>query len=97
HAFCDEPVQAQAAASAASTPRSDEARRPKLIAKSCMRPRYPIDSVRAGEAGTTILLLTVGTDGQVQSASVGRSSGFKRLDDAAIDGLSNCRFEPARD
>jgi protein TonB len=48
-------------------------------------PEYPILSRRLGEEGTVRLSLSIGADGMVSEASVVRSSGFKRLDEAAVD------------
>jgi TonB family protein len=45
---------------------------------------YPLLSKAEGEQGTVILDLTIDTQGKVADASVGRTSGVARLDDAAI-------------
>jgi TonB family protein len=83
-------------APAASTAQPD-AWRPKLVRGSCTRPEYPIASARAGEAGTSVVRLEVDAKGQVTRSTLSRSSGHARLDTAAADALSTCRFEPARD
>lgn len=57
-------------------------------------PRYPIESRRKKEQGTVVLSLILGPDGQVASISVSRSSGFARLDDAALDAVRKWRWEP---
>lgn len=57
-------------------------------------PRYPIESRRKKEQGTVVLSLVLGLDGQVSSISVSRSSGFARLDDAALDAVRKWRWEP---
>lgn len=46
-------------------------------------PDYPAMSRRRGETGTVVIQFIVGTDGAVESATVKKSSGFPRLDDAA--------------
>jgi protein TonB len=48
-----------------------------------------------GEEGTVALRLLVGTDGKVIQSEIEKSSGFKRLDEAARAGLSKCLFRPA--
>lgn len=48
------------------------------------QPEYPTMSRRLGEEGATILLLTLDADGRVTAASVDASSGFERLDEAAV-------------
>jgi len=48
------------------------------------KPPYPTISQRLGEQGTTEMIVTIGTDGRVKAAEVTKSSGSKRLDDAAV-------------
>ena len=62
---------------------------------NCERPDYPSASRRLEEAGTVTLRFLVGVDGKVIQAEVEKSSGFKRLDEAARAGLSRCAFKPA--
>lgn len=57
-------------------------------------PQYPLQSRRRREQGTVELLLTLGTDGAVESISVSRSSGFDRLDRAALSAVRRWRWEP---
>lgn len=57
-------------------------------------PRYPIESRRRHEQGTVLLSLVVGLDGRVTAISVSRSSGFSRLDDAAMDAVRGWRWSP---
>ena len=59
------------------------------------QPEYPPTSKRLGEAGVVILLLTVTEDGKVSDAKVDTSSGFERLDEAAVkEALRSWRFVP---
>jgi len=67
---------------------------PKLIASD--KPDYPSAARRAGEQGTTQLEVCVSTGGRVTSVKVARSSGSKRLDDAAAQWIRSERFQPAR-
>ncbi len=57
-------------------------------------PRYPIDSRRKREQGTVLLALTLGVDGRVANISVSRSSGFDRLDQAALSAVRKWRWAP---
>jgi len=57
-------------------------------------PRYPVQSRRNREQGVVELLLILGFDGAVESISVSRSSGFERLDDAALHAVRRWRWEP---
>jgi periplasmic protein TonB len=57
-------------------------------------PAYPIDSRRQREQGTVSLALLVDTEGRVAEISVGHSSGFPRLDQAALDAVRHWRWAP---
>ena len=57
-------------------------------------PRYPVPSRRAREQGIVALMVLVGTDGAVKDISVSRSSGFERLDRAALDAVRRWRWSP---
>jgi len=59
------------------------------------QPDYPPTSRRLGEEGSVILQVLVGTDGKVQDGKVKTSSGFPRLDEAALKhALRAWRFTP---
>jgi periplasmic protein TonB len=62
---------------------------------NCEKPDYPSASRRLEEEGTVSLRFLVGADGKVIQAEIEKSSGFKRLDEAARAGLSRCTFKPA--
>lgn len=57
-------------------------------------PRYPVECRRRKEQGVVELLLILGTDGRVETISVGKSSGFARLDDAALGAVRRWRWAP---
>lgn len=57
-------------------------------------PRYPMESRRKREQGTVVVRLLIGTDGRVQQISIARSSGFERLDQAAIQAIRGWRWQP---
>ncbi|WP_300556622.1 energy transducer TonB [Limnohabitans sp. Rim8] len=61
----------------------------------CEKPEYPSASRRLEEEGTVALRFLVGVDGKVLQSEIEKSSGFKRLDEAARAGLSKCQFRPA--
>ena len=61
----------------------------------CQKPEYPSASRRMEEEGTVTLRFLVDTDGKVIQAEIEKSSGYKRLDEAARAGLSKCQFKPA--
>ena len=62
---------------------------------NCEKPEYPTASRRMEEEGTVLLKFLVGVDGKVIRSEVEKSSGYRRLDDAARTGLSLCQFKPA--
>jgi protein TonB len=51
---------------------------------SMITPDYPQLSKRRGETGTAYVTFIIGPTGKVESISLKKSSGFSRLDDAAI-------------
>lgn len=56
---------------------------------------YPEASRRMDEEGSVALKFLIGTDGKVKESSVEKSSGFRRLDEAARKGLvAKCQFKP---
>ena len=65
-----------------------------INASSCERPEYPSASKRLEEEGTVQLKFLVGADGKVIESAVEKSSGFRRLDEAARQSLSKCTFKP---
>ena len=59
-------------------------------------PPYPPLSIRLEEQGTVMLRLEISTDGSVTNATVEKSSGSSRLDQAAITWvIQNWRYQPA--
>jgi periplasmic protein TonB len=48
------------------------------------QPPYPMSSRRLGESGALALDILVGADGHVRDAKVSQSSGYDRLDQAAV-------------
>lgn len=60
------------------------------------RPPYPPISRRLNEQGKTTVRVLIGTDGLPQRAEIGKSSGFARLDDAAIATVMRWRYIPGK-
>jgi len=54
-------------------------------------PVYPALSNRRGETGTTLVKIVIDTVGRIETAEVARSSGFPRLDDAAVQAALQSR------
>jgi protein TonB len=90
------PAPAIAAAPAAPARAAPPTRTPASVsAAQCEKPDYPTASRRMEEEGTVSMRFLVGVDGKVIQSEIEKSSGFKRLDEAARAGLSKCRFQPA--
>jgi len=74
----------------------EEYRTPAVIdAKTCEKPPYPAAALRGNETGTVRLRFLIDVDGKVLDSKVERTSGSRRLDEAARAGLSLCKFKPA--
>ncbi len=67
---------------------------PVVQARHCRDPDYPALSQRLGEEGIVTLSLLVGVDGRVIDSRIEQSSGYPRLDESAVVGLSRCLFTP---
>ena len=65
--------------------------------KELRRPsvQYPPASQNDGDEGTVTLLLAVQTDGSISDIRIARSSGYQRLDAAAVRSLRQAKFQPA--
>jgi protein TonB len=68
---------------------------PVVNAASCDKPEYPPAARRANETGTVLLNFLIDVNGKVIDSKIERSSGSRRLDEAARAGLELCNFRPA--
>lgn len=60
------------------------------------KPVYPTVSRRLGEKGKVVVRVLIGVDGAAQKAEIYQSSGFQRLDDAAMNTVTKWRYVPGR-
>lgn len=67
---------------------------PVVDARNCSKPEYPFASLRAQEEGPVVLQFLIGIDGRALDSKVERSSGYRRLDEAARRALALCKFKP---
>ncbi len=67
---------------------------PEVRSSSCREPEYPATAARLGESGKVVLALLVGLDGRVVDSKIEKSSGSPRLDQAARQALTLCKFTP---
>jgi periplasmic protein TonB len=80
---------------AAPAPREAVSVLPHVDTGASREPEYPPVSRRLGEQGTVILAVLVEPNGRASDAKIVQSSGFPRLDQAAIDGVkTSYRFAP---
>ncbi len=81
---------------AEAAPPAPPKRTPAVVdANACEKPEYPAASLRAQETGLVVLSFLIGPDGTVQDSKVQKSSGSRKLDEAARSALSLCKFKPA--
>ncbi|MGH8803603.1 MAG: energy transducer TonB [Polaromonas sp.] len=60
------------------------------------KPPYPTQSRRLGEQGKVIVRVLIGVDGQAQKSEIRQSSGFDRLDQAAVATVMRWRYVPGK-
>jgi periplasmic protein TonB len=60
------------------------------------KPEYPALSKRKGEQGKVVVHTLIGVDGVVQKAEIRQTSGFERLDQAALATVQRWRFVPGK-
>lgn len=60
------------------------------------KPPYPPLSKRMGEQGKVVIRTLIGVDGVAQEASIHQSSGFDRLDQAALATARKWRYVPGK-
>jgi periplasmic protein TonB len=60
------------------------------------RPQYPPMSKRLNEQGKVVVRALIGTDGTASQASIKSSSGFDRLDQAALATVLKWRYVPGK-
>ena len=60
------------------------------------KPAYPSISRRLNEQGKSTVRVLIGADGQPQRAEIAKSSGFSRLDDAAMATVMRWRYVPGK-
>lgn len=91
----DIPVPASASAISGSQQQGAPAQ--DLKTANRVDPVYPPASRRAGEQGTVRLKVLVDTSGKASNVQVTQTSGFPRLDQAAMEAVRKWRFVAATD
>ncbi|MDB5779861.1 MAG: energy transducer TonB [Polaromonas sp.] len=60
------------------------------------KPAYPALSKRLGEQGKVVVRVLIGADGSPQKAELRQSSGYERLDQAALNTVLKWRYVPGK-
>jgi protein TonB len=60
------------------------------------KPNYPRISKRMSEQGEVRLKVQISAEGNVLNVALAKSSGFERLDEAAISSVKTWKFKPAK-
>lgn len=60
------------------------------------KPAYPAMSKRLGEQGKVMVRVLIGVDGRAQKAEIRQSSGYERLDQAALSTAQRWRYMPGK-
>lgn len=60
------------------------------------KPSYPALSRRLGEQGKVVVRVLIGADGTAQQAEIRTSSGYARLDQAALATVRSWRYAPGK-
>lgn len=89
----DEPAPAAITAETSPAPPVGETANMKVNRR--VDPVYPAASRRAGEEGTGVFRVLVAANGRPLEVTVLRSSGFPRLDEAAVTAIKKWAFSPA--
>jgi protein TonB len=74
---------------------SDKGVSTTALVASSFRPTYPRISRRRGEAGTVVLSIQVLANGSAGDVQILQSSGYHRLDNAALQGAKQVQYTPA--
>ena len=59
-------------------------------------PAYPRMSKRLGEQGTVTVRVLINTEGRAEQAEIRTTSGFSRLDEAALETVKRWRYVPGK-
>ncbi len=64
-----------------------------LSPASCAQPQWPAEARRYEIEGATTIRFEIGADGKVARPMVAQSSGWRILDEAAVQGIRQCLFQ----
>lgn len=78
-----------------ATPGTSDSKGTRPSYREGPQPKYPAESSAAREHGTVYLIVEISAAGRPDSVKLERSSGFERLDRAAMEAVRRWRFNPA--
>ena len=92
------PVAAPVAAAPVAPPPPPKVELPSSDADYLQNPKpaYPAISKRLGEQGKVVIRVLIGVDGTAQRAEIRQSSGYDRLDQAALTTVQRWRYVPGK-
>lgn len=90
-------ANASATAAERTVPASSTPRSVSHVDCAIPKPDYPDVSKRRGESGTAIVRFVVGLSGHIETAQVQKSSGYPRLDEAALAAIHAGACQPYRE
>ncbi len=93
-AVSNTPTPPAPAAPVVPSPRAEPVRT-GAVGIACQPPEYPRAAVRMEEEGEVAVSYVISEDGHVAKVVVTKSSGYKRLDEAAVQQVYKWRFKPA--
>ncbi|WP_434115494.1 energy transducer TonB [Paraburkholderia caffeinilytica] len=88
---------ASATAAGRTVPATSTPRSVSHIDCDIPKPDYPDISKRRNESGTAIVRFVVGLSGRIETAQLQKSSGYPRLDDAALAAIHGGTCQPYRE
>jgi TonB family protein len=69
--------------------------KPPVLLTKDVQPDYPLQAQKEGKSGKVLLNLFITADGNIDKVRISKSSGYKILDDAAVEYGKKLRFTPA--
>jgi protein TonB len=88
---------ASASAAERTVPASSPPRSVSHVDCDIPKPDYPDISKRRNESGTAVIRFVVGLSGHIETVQLERSSGYSRLDDAALAAVHAGACQPYRE
>lgn len=76
-----------------SNPAAESGYQARARAEIDKQKRYPEEAQQLGMSGTVLVNYTIARDGRLLRAEIAQSSGFKLLDQAALQAVQRTRFE----